>query len=813
MHIQGRILGAVATGAVGLASLVFVATAMATFPGRNGALALQPVSGEGIVLLNAETGKAHRVCAALASCGNPTKPVWSPNGKEIVFSDAHSRRIGIVAVGGSCLWCVGADPVISSPGEAAAFEPGGTEVSFISARSGSTGPLWSVMLGSSTTARLQSGRYSSADWSKSGRLAVARGGFVWIASSAHAILRRLLAGSQPSWSPDGTHLAFTRAGWIWIVDPNHGAPRRVIQGSSPEWSPDGRELAFVGAKGFIYVADKRGRHRRRLGSVRARSLSWQPVTAATSTTCKVPAAATIVGTSPASIVWSTNETDQTTGAEVTTWHACLRALGDPVSIGQATSNYDDTLGLGSLRIAGPYLAWYASAQSSQGGSCGGTLKRIDLRTKLSEVVGTSDCSVPSGTTIDSLQLNANGFIAWHQTYNDEALMKYYGPGVNAVSCPSTTLCVAADTIGNVYWSTDPSAGTSSWSFADIDATNGNEALSCPTTQLCVGFDGQTFPSRYPDLLTTTDPTGGIGAWTVASLPKGLFPAAKPNSYPVVTSLSCSSANFCAALSGKLLTSTDPAGGPSTWTASPLPRDKYALLGLSCPSSRLCVAVDGQGDVLTSTDPTGGAAAWTITDVDPAEASAAFGIGGSPQAVSCPSVSLCVAIDGSGRVLTSTDPVAHTWKTTTLLPNATLGSVLQGITCTPTADCIAGNAHTLFDSSDPAGGTSAWASTAQSVSDGTCPSATLCVFFDGRTQLTSASAFTGSATWTPTNSMPYCMSTSPCIGEQIYSYDSSGAQIVAHVPPGTGDSLTHVSLGSDNVLSWDQNGAPQSETLR
>src|SRR6202044_1179545 len=123
-------------------------------------------------------------------------------------------------------------------------------------------------------------------------------------------------------------------------------------------------------------------------------------------------------------------------------------------------------------------------------------------------------------------------------------------------------------------------------------------------------------------------------------------------------------------------------------------------------------------------------------VDPEEASSNIGIGSSPQAVSCPSVSLCVAIDGSGRVLTSTDPAARLWKTTTLVPNATFGTILQGVTCAPTRECIAGNADTLFDASDPAGGASAWTSTAESVNDGTCPSATLCVFFADRTQLTS-----------------------------------------------------------------------------
>ena len=72
----------------------------------------------------------------------------------------------------------------------------------------------------------------------------------------------------------------------------------------------------------------------------------------------------------------------------------------------------------------------------------------------------------------------------------------------------------------------------------------------------------------------------------------------------------------------------------------------ALRGVSCPSASLCVAVDDLTSVVTSTNPTGGAGAWTVTNVAPA-----IGLRG----VSCPSVSLCVAVDDSGNVVTSTNP--------------------------------------------------------------------------------------------------------------------------------------------------------------
>jgi hypothetical protein len=54
-----------------------------------------------------------------------------------------------------------------------------------------------------------------------------------------------------------------------------------------------------------------------------------------------------------------------------------------------------------------------------------------------------------------------------------------------------------------------------------------------------------------------------------------------------------------------------------------------------------VAVDATGNALVSTDPSGGAGSWTVTRVDRV---------GSLNAVSCPSTSLCIAIDSTGHVV-------------------------------------------------------------------------------------------------------------------------------------------------------------------
>ncbi|HEX6782485.1 MAG TPA: hypothetical protein VF125_10710 [Solirubrobacterales bacterium] len=79
----------------------------------------------------------------------------------------------------------------------------------------------------------------------------------------------------------------------------------------------------------------------------------------------------------------------------------------------------------------------------------------------------------------------------------------------------------------------------------------------------------------------------------------------------LTAVSCPSPSFCAAVSGgyrssgKILTSTNPAGGGAGWREANA-GGSVQITGVSCPAANRCVAVDNNGDVLTSSDPTAGA---------------------------------------------------------------------------------------------------------------------------------------------------------------------------------------------------------------
>src|SRR5205823_695199 len=103
---------------------------------------------------------------------------------------------------------------------------------------------------------------------------------------------------------------------------------------------------------------------------------------------------------------------------------------------------------------------------------------------------------------------------------------------------------------------------------------------------------------------------------------------------------------------------------------------------ACPSVSLCVAV-GYSRVLTSTNPSDGAAAWTVRAID-----GPFAIHG----LACPSTTLCVGVDSYGQVLTTADAAAGNWSTSSIDP----GNQLYGLACPSTALCVAGDgAGNLF----------------------------------------------------------------------------------------------------------------------
>jgi hypothetical protein len=221
-------------------------------------------------------------------------------------------------------------------------------------------------------------------------------------------------------------------------------------------------------------------------------------------------------------------------------------------------------------------------------------------------------------------------------------------------------------------------------------------------------------------------------------------------------LSCPANNLCVAVDdmGNALTSTNPAGGPSTWMLAHIDAHSPAasLMAVSCPSTTFCAAIDDSDDIITSTNPAGGAGTWQLTSLENF---------GDPRNLACASINLCVAVDQEGNVAASTNPMggAGAWMTFPIGNRAPFG-LLSDVACPSTTLCVAVNAWgDVLTATNPTGGTAAWtfaqADPAGGLAAIACPTTALCVALDGtaKNELFSAEPAAGASTWQVRPEMP------------------------------------------------------------
>ncbi len=99
----------------------------------------------------------------------------------------------------------------------------------------------------------------------------------------------------------------------------------------------------------------------------------------------------------------------------------------------------------------------------------------------------------------------------------------------------------------------------------------------------------------------------------------------------------------------MIQSTAPTAGASAWTVGHVSLGENLngnLRGISCPTSTLCVAVDFSGGVWTTTNPALGPSSWVPAKIP--KAKSLFGI-------SCTSEAFCVLVGSGGLIFTSTNP--------------------------------------------------------------------------------------------------------------------------------------------------------------
>jgi hypothetical protein len=771
---------------------VCASPAWGAFPGRDGDLVV--ATGGGLELVAPATGAARPICTSVVLCGHPAQPRFSPNGRAIAFVDATSHRPVVVAADGSCLWCLVGAPLTTVSGNEPAFTPGGQGVTV--ARNG----VWSVSLTGGGARRLVTGPVGSAVWSSRGLVALVRGGWIWVGRPGHGKLRRLARGRSPSFSPDGARLAFARDGYVWIVPVAGGAKRRLVRGRAPAWSPNGRQIAYIAAGGVVAVIAVRGGRARKVGSVRGTALDWQPIPTSAKPVCKPPAGATVVASNREAVVFSPRRF---------VFSGCLRAFGS-THVLLDTTKVGYFYALIAVRLAGRFAALEPEYDSPQYVSEGATL--YDLSSgRATDLAGVSWAwnGGPTVYGLDSLVLDSSGFTAWRET------TRPIPASLTAMACPTVSLCVAGDQ-DSILPSINPTGGPTAWSRAGLP----NESIfgvSCPSVSLCVAVGEK-------DVLTATDPTGDASAWTKTTPDQGSY----------LYAIACPSLSLCVVGGGgastqsgpTILTSTDPTGGASSWTSARVASGEGIVNAVSCPSVSLCVATTNTGDVLSSTNPTGGASAWTKTTIDQ---------GAFLAAVACPSVSLCVASDtnyangSDGNILTTTHPTggASAWTKATIDPGAPYHPMtLDALSCPSVALCVAGDSNgDILTATDPTGGARAWTKASverpqvngNSINAVSCPSVALCIAGDQNGNILTSTHPTGGAnTWThDLVDIPGCAPQStPCETEQLYARDDQGTRLLDTTPPGHRNAIDNIALnGTSLMLSWTHAGVKRALQLR
>ncbi len=209
---------------------------------------------------------------------------------------------------------------------------------------------------------------------------------------------------------------------------------------------------------------------------------------------------------------------------------------------------------------------------------------------------------------------------------------------SALACAGPSLCIAADTTGNVLSTTRPLSRHPVWRVAHVDPGTRLWGVSCPSHSLCVAVDDAG------RVLTAAHPARGAAFWRSGTVrPGGLF------------SVSCPSAKLCVAVGGQdIAFSTNPRRGARSWTLvrgvdQSLPPECGAdgpasacgppdLLSVSCPSVSFCTASDSFGSRVRSTAP-GTRAGW------PRSGNAATGLVDGP--ISCLDRYRCLTVCAAG----------------------------------------------------------------------------------------------------------------------------------------------------------------------
>lgn len=326
----------------------------------------------------------------------------------------------------------------------------------------------------------------------------------------------------------------------------------------------------------------------------------------------------------------------------------------------------------------------------------------------------------------------------------------------------TQFCVAADESGHIWWTTTPWKRRAYWKRVTIDKVKGASltGISCPSTGFCVAVD------NHGDVIFSKKPDGGAKYW---SKPVQVDTTAAAGGGPAgFAGISCPSAKLCVAVdnASQVVTSTTPTAGASAWTTAAL-HDAPSLTSVACPSTTLCVL--GGSTRYESITPTAGVSAWTARGAI---------LGGVLESLACPSITVCVGVgygdSTTGLTSATANPSGPTsgWTNTTLDTSVPSGNsqLLDSVACPTAGFCVAvDGADNAFDTISPLTGGWAAITSARKLATSTWSAISCdiknCVVADSRGFLTSGTVLnaaasiptptktTTSTTTTPTTTTP------------------------------------------------------------
>ena len=418
-----RYLGAVACALVLLG--VTVSSAWAAFPGRDGLLAVAPVSGSGVVLVDSHGRQERRICRGESYCRSARRPRWSADGRALAVTSPGqpaadvTATVSLIYPDGSCLNCEAVSPcAVCSTVGAPGFLPAAGLLTVVS-----DGALLEYGVDGLERATVLNRGVSDAVWSSRGALAVVQAGRVSIGKPGR--LRSIGVGADPSWSPGGTRLVISRGGWLTVISQEGHSVRRLVRGGAPAWSPDGGSIAFIGPDHRLSVVSVAGDRVRRVGNVRGVSVDWQPVPRHARAGCVVAPGSVVVTESGGTSVTLDTRPEFVGEIASQAYVGCLRADRRERWLATVNPYGEDEQGVTSFVVNGDYVGWVDFFVSHWGGSRS-EVHVFDLRTGLEprRLGGeTATCGFDTGSScgsaMDDLVLGANGFSAAHTTLQGE----------------------------------------------------------------------------------------------------------------------------------------------------------------------------------------------------------------------------------------------------------------------------------------------------------------------------------------------------------------------------------------------------------